>query len=150
MWRDVLSPLMLPSLLIHGALSACLCLSYSCRGDLDLSRLKPSEELAFAEKNSSRENLPADEVLRSPVGVVFVLPCEPSRSGSLVRQGSTCNRVCGRECPSAVRVCPRRCNGRGFKRYSRASLEYPERDPVRLSSPAICCLGLGLFCVILN
>ncbi|GKA76730.1 glutathione S-transferase [Tanacetum coccineum] len=29
------------------------------------------------------------------------------RSGSLVGQGSTCNRVCGREYPSAVRVCPR-------------------------------------------
>ncbi|GJW35757.1 hypothetical protein Tco_0058677 [Tanacetum coccineum] len=30
-----------------------------------------------------------------------------SRSGSLVGQGSTCNRVCGREYPSAARVCPR-------------------------------------------
>ncbi|GJR97056.1 hypothetical protein Tco_0269230 [Tanacetum coccineum] len=29
-----------------------------------------------------------------------------SRSGSLVGRGSTCNRVCGREYPSAVRVCP--------------------------------------------
>ncbi|GJZ74956.1 RNA-directed DNA polymerase, eukaryota, reverse transcriptase zinc-binding domain protein [Tanacetum coccineum] len=37
------------------------------------------------------------------------------RSGSLVGQGSTCNRVCGREYPSAVRVCPRRFNGCGFK-----------------------------------
>ncbi|GJW72035.1 hypothetical protein Tco_0128952, partial [Tanacetum coccineum] len=55
-----------------------------------------------------------------------------SRSGSLVGQGSTCNRVCGREYPSVARVCPRRCNGCGFKRYSRASLEYPERDPFGL------------------
>ncbi|GJT67132.1 gypsy type transposase [Tanacetum coccineum] len=33
------------------------------------------------------------------------------RSGSLVGQGSTYNRVCGRECSSAVSVCPRRRTG---------------------------------------
>ncbi|GJW41832.1 hypothetical protein Tco_0070631 [Tanacetum coccineum] len=32
---------------------------------------------------------------------------ELSRSGSLVEQGSTCNRVCGREYPSVARVCQR-------------------------------------------
>ncbi|GKC80429.1 hypothetical protein Tco_1131203, partial [Tanacetum coccineum] len=33
------------------------------------------------------------------------------RSGSFVGQGSTCNRVCGRECSSAAGVCRRRSTG---------------------------------------
>ncbi|GJV60254.1 hypothetical protein Tco_1466354 [Tanacetum coccineum] len=37
------------------------------------------------------------------------------RSGSLVGQGSTYNRVCGRECSSAVSVCPRMRTGAAEK-----------------------------------
>ncbi|GKB01258.1 early nodulin-like protein 2, partial [Tanacetum coccineum] len=38
----------------------------------------------------------------------ILLATVSSRSGSLVGQGSTCNRVCRSEYPSAVRVCQRR------------------------------------------
>ncbi|GJR86848.1 hypothetical protein Tco_0210859, partial [Tanacetum coccineum] len=127
----------------HGAFSSFLAL-YSCRGDLDLSRLNLVKD-ARNYGASARASLSfggycpglryvvshrlfaelyeiyRDVVSRSPGGFDLFFPAASlklgfsnislatvsSRSGSLVGQGSTCNRVCGREYPSAVRVYPR-------------------------------------------
>ncbi|GKE54724.1 probable xyloglucan endotransglucosylase/hydrolase protein 23 [Tanacetum coccineum] len=61
------------------------------------------------------------------------------RSGSLVGQGSTCNRVCGREYPSAVRVCPQRFSVdlmpiRGFKNAESIRVPFPKDQSMRINS----------------
>ncbi|GJV78955.1 alpha/beta hydrolase fold-3 [Tanacetum coccineum] len=182
---DVLRPL-LPSLL-NMVLSLLALLLYSCRGDLDLSRLNLVKKLGLWRGLRERLCLLGDIVLDSEyadfcalvlffqaspklslaftsfsfsfflcsysylsamIGSSFSYPATSTWDGlgvagvgPLSGKGPRVIVFCGREYPSAVRVCPRRCNRCGFKRYSRASLEYPESDPVRLSSSKLDDIG---------
>ncbi|GJU16737.1 hypothetical protein Tco_1144703 [Tanacetum coccineum] len=100
---------------------------------------KPEQNQTVVEQCKTRPNQ-ASPILGFPsISLVTV----GGRSESLVGQGSTYNRVCGRECSSAVSVCPRRCNRCGFEDTHVLLWNIRSMTLVRLSSPAIYCIGPG-------